>query len=143
MSSLFPKVLDVKKAGVLTAIIGTMILPWKLVENASTLFYFYSFIGSMFGPIAGIMLASFYIEHKQVIDLENIYVEDGDMGEFKSGYNKKAMMTLGISFVITMSGAFLQSVPFLKTINDFAFFSGLIFSFVVYSVLSKVMKQTN
>ncbi|EOL44594.1 cytosine permease [Enterococcus caccae] len=141
MSSLFPKFLDVKKAGVLTAIIGTMILPWKLVENASTLFYFYSFIGSMFGPIAGIMLASFYIEHKQIINLENIYVENGDLGEFKSGYNKKAMITLATSFVITMSGAFLQSVPLLKTINDFAFFSGLIFSFVVYSVLSKVMKE--
>ncbi|MGX7151205.1 cytosine permease [Enterococcus ureasiticus] len=140
MSSLFPKFLDVKKAGVLTAIIGTMILPWKLVENASTLFYFYSFIGSMFGPIAGIMLASFYIEHKQVIDLDDIYVEDGNLGEFKSGYNKTAMITLATSFVITMSGAFLQSIPFLKTINDFAFFSGLIFSFVVYSILSKVMK---
>ncbi|MFD1901848.1 cytosine permease [Enterococcus termitis] len=143
MSSLFPKVLDVKKAGVLTAIIGTMILPWKLVENASTLFYFYSFIGSMFGPIAGIMLASFYVEHKQVINLEDIYVEEGNLGEFKSGYNKKAMLTLGISFVLTMSGAFLQSLSFLKTINDFAFFSGLIFSFIVYSVLSKLMKENN
>lgn len=94
----------------------------------------------MFGPIAGIMLASFYIEHRQVIHLEDIYVEEGQPGEFKSGFNKMAMITLATSFVITMSGAFLQSVSLLKTINDFAFFSGLIFSFVVYSLLSKVMK---
>ncbi|MGX7420518.1 cytosine permease [Carnobacterium gallinarum] len=137
MASLFPGKLDVKKAGILTAVIGTLILPWKLVENASTLFYFYGFIGSMFGPIVGIMLSSFYFEHHKSVDLKEIYVAEGENGRFKSGYNKIAMITLGISFVVSMSGAFLQGVPFLKSLNDFAFFSGLIVSFILYTILSR------
>lgn len=140
MASLFPKIFTVKTAGVLTAVIGTLILPWKLVESTSTLFYFYSFIGSMFGPIAGIMLSSFYIQRKRKLDLDRIYVAPGNNGEYKNGYNPVAMTVLAISFIIPMSGAFLQSVTFLVTINQFAFFAGLIVSFILYTVLSKVWK---
>lgn len=143
MASLFPKIFTVKTAGVLTAVIGTIILPWKLVESTSTLFYFYSFIGSMFGPIAGIMLSSFYIQRKRKLDLDTIYVAPGNNGEYKNGYNPVAMTVLAISFIIPMSGAFLKSVPLLVSINQFAFFAGLIISFVLYTVLSKVWKPTS
>lgn len=140
MSALFPKLFTVKSAGILTAIAGTMILPWKLVESASTLFYFYSFIGSIFGPIAGIMLSSFYIHRKRVINMDNIYVPEGHNGEYKNGYNPVAMIVLAVSFILPMSGAFLNSVPFLVKMNDFAFFSGLFVSFILYTILSTTLK---
>ena len=143
MTSLFPKVFTVKSAGILTAIVGTLILPWKLVSSATTLFYFYSFIGSIFGPIAGIMLSSFYIHRKRTLNLDNIYVPKGSKGEYKNGYNPVAMAVLGISFIFPMSGAFLKSVPFLVKMNEFAFFSGLIVSFILYTILSKTIKQNN
>ncbi|WP_042477448.1 NCS1 family nucleobase:cation symporter-1 [Bacillus ndiopicus] len=143
MSALLPKVFTIKSAGILTAVIGTIILPWKLVESANTLFYFYSFIGSIFGPIAGIMLSSFYIHRKRELNLDNIYVPQGSNGEYKNGYNPIAMIVLAISFILPMSGAFLQSVPFLVTLNKFAFFSGLIVSFVLYTILSTTMKKSN
>ncbi|KEK10506.1 allantoin transporter [Lysinibacillus sphaericus] len=135
MTTLFPKVFTVKTAGILTAIVGTMILPWKLVSSTETLFFFYSFIGSMFGPIAGIMLSSFYIERKRRIELSTIYVQEGNNGAYKSGYNIVACVVLLISFKLPMSGAFLKGVPFLVKLNDFAFFSGLIVSFILYTVL--------
>jgi allantoin permease len=143
MTALFPKVFTVKKAGVLTAIVGTLILPWKLVSSASTLFYLYSFIGSIFGPIAGIMLSSFYIHRKRKLDLDNIYVPEGSHGEYKNGYNPIAMAVLGISFILPMSGAFLKSLPFLVKMNEFAFFSGLIVSFILYSILGRFSKSNN
>ncbi|MFF2876057.1 cytosine permease [Gottfriedia sp. NPDC057991] len=141
MTALFPKLFTVKSAGILTAIIGTLILPWKLVESATTLFYFYSFIGSIFGPIAGIMLSSFYIHRKRKINLDHIYVPEGSNGEYKNGYNPIAMIVLGISFILPMSGAFLKSVPFLVKMNEFAFFSGLIVSFILYSFFGKLSKS--
>lgn len=141
MSSLFPKVFNVKTAGVLTAIVGTLILPWKLVESTTTLFYFYSFIGSIFGPIAGIMLSSFYIHRKRILNLDNIYVAPGNKGEYENGYNPVAMAVLAVSFILPMSGAFLKGVPFLVKMNDFAFFSGLIVSFILYTIFSKTLKS--
>lgn len=117
-------------------------MPWKLVESTTTLFYFYSFIGSIFGPIAGIMLSSFFIHRKRVLNLDNIYVPTGSNGEYKNGYNPVAMAVLAVSFILPMSGAFLKGIPFLVRMNDFAFFSGLIVSFVLYTIFSKTLKSS-
>ncbi|EOL44698.1 NCS1 nucleoside transporter [Enterococcus phoeniculicola] len=133
LASLFPSKLSVIKGGILTAVIGTLIMPWKLVESQETLFYFYSFIGSMFGPIAGIMLSDFFIAKKQKIELKAIYVTEANENQLAKNYNKPAMWTLGISFAVCMIGAFFQKVELLKLINDFAFFSGLILSFILYT----------
>ncbi|MEH7452596.1 cytosine permease [Gottfriedia acidiceleris] len=140
MTALFPKVFTVKSAGILTAIIGTLILPWKLVSSPATLFYFYSFIGSIFGPITGIMLSNFYIHRKRQMNLDHIYIPNGSNGGYKNGYNASAMIVLAISFILPMSGAFLKNIPFLVKMNEFAFFSGLIVSFILYSIFGKKNK---
>lgn len=143
LSSLFPKKITMERGGVLTAIIGVLILPWKLVETPETLFYFYSFIGSMFGPILGIMLSDFFIKNKQEINVESLYVADAKDHPEAKDYNSLAMIVLGISFTISMSGAFLQNIPLLVTINDFAFFSGLITSFILYTTTILLNKGEN
>lgn len=55
LTSLVSQLFNVKTGGIVTGIIGVLILPWKIINN---LFLFYSFIGSMFGPIAGMYFAS-------------------------------------------------------------------------------------
>ena len=42
---------------------------------------------------------------------------------------------------LPMSGAFLKGVPFLVQLNNFAFFSGLIVSFILYTLLYKFNQQ--
>ena len=137
MTAQFPKLFSVKTGGLLAAAVGTAILPWKFVENTTMLFFFYSFIGSMFGPIAGIMLASYYFERRRRLDLDDIYVAPGAAGRYPGGTNNRAVAVLVVSFVITMSGKFLTGVPLLVTINNLAFFSGLVIGFVGYLALSR------
>lgn len=141
LTALFPKIFTVKTGGIFTAIVGTLILPWKLVADSSTLFLFYGFIGSLFGPILGIMLSSFYIARKKKINLDNIYVKPGENGEYANGYNMLAVGVLIISFALPMSGAFFQNIPLLANLNDFAFFSGLIISFVLYTILHRITEK--
>ncbi|TPO43792.1 allantoin transporter, partial [Salmonella enterica subsp. enterica serovar Typhimurium] len=101
---------------------------------------FYSFIGSMFGPITGIMLSDFFINKKQELNLKEIYAPEGS--PLSVSYNKQAMIVLIISFSLSMVGAFLPGIPVLKMLNDFAFFSGLISSFVLYTILTLVQKKS-
>jgi allantoin permease len=133
---------NVKTAAILTAIIGTMILPWKLVNGTQALYMFYSFIGSMYGPITGIMLASFFLERKRKLNLSAIYLKKGDNGEYKSGYNVVACAVLVISFFITLSGAIFKDVAVLAAISKSAFLSGLIISGVLYALTYRLNKQT-
>ncbi|MGC5325204.1 cytosine permease [Brevibacillus sp. SYSU BS000544] len=137
MTALMPKVFNVKSAAVVTAILGTVILPWKLVSDTAALYLLYSFIGALYGPIAGIMLASFYVERKRLLDLSVIYVKPGDNGDYKSGYNVVAFAVLIVSFVITISGAFLPYVPLLVAITKSAFISGMLIAGVLYTLFYK------
>ena len=137
LTSLMPKIFTVKTGGIVTALLGAAILPWKIVNN---LFLFYSFIGSMFGPITGIMLSDFFINKKQELNLKEIYAPEGS--PLSVSYNKQAMIVLIISFSLSMVGAFLPGIPVLKMLNDFAFFSGLISSFVLYTILTVVQKKS-
>ncbi len=129
-----PKLFTVKGGALLAAVVGTLILPWKFVENTSMLYLFYSFIGSMFGPIAGIMLASYFVERRRRLNLDGIY-EDPQGPKVLPAYNWRALSVLAASFVITMSGTVLTNVEFLVQVKNLAFFSGLIIGFVGYVAL--------
>ena len=139
LEALFPKKLTVASGAIITAICGTVIMPWKLVANQGSLYYFYSFIGSMFGPILGIMLADYLIKRRGVFNLKEMYQPTIDASY--TGVNLKPTLVLIFSFGIAMAGSIFQEVAFLKEINKFAFFSGLIISFVVYGVICLVDKE--
>jgi allantoin permease len=132
LTAQFPKLFSVKTGGLVAAVVGTLILPWQFVQNTTMLYLFYSFIGSMFGPIAGIMLASYYFERRQQLDLNTIYAEPGTDGGHPGGVNWRAVGVLIVSFVITMAGKALPGVALLATINSWAFFCGLAIGFVGY-----------
>jgi allantoin permease len=129
----WPKRFTVRNGAIITAVAGTLFLPWKFLEATDALFLFYSFIGSMFGPIAGIMLASYFVERRRTVDLDGIYA---DPKAPQQAYNRRAIAVLAISFVITMAGTVpgLKEVGFLVDIKNLAFFSGLFIGFVGYSL---------
>ena len=60
--NLAPNKLSFKAGGVTTAVLGTVILPWKLMADASG-YIFVWLIGysALLGPIAGIMIADYYL----------------------------------------------------------------------------------
>jgi allantoin permease len=137
LTAQLPKLFTVKRGAILAALIGTFILPWQFVENTDMLFLFYSFIGSMFGPIVGIMLASYFVERGRTLDLNGIYADyrGGENGSLPA-YNWSAMTVLILSFVLTMAGRIpgISSIDFLAQVNNLAFFSGLIIGFVGYTI---------
>ena len=144
LAAQLPKVFTVKRGALLAAVLGTLILPWKFVENTDMLFLFYSFIGSMFGPIVGIMLASYFIERKRTLDLPGIYADyrGGEAGSLPA-YNWRAIGVLGASFALTMVGRLpgVSSIEFLARANDLAFFSGLVVGFIGYTATVLVARR--
>jgi len=141
LTAQLPKLFTLKRGAVLAAVIGTLIVPWKFVENTDMLFLFYSFIGSMFGPIVGIMLASYFVERKKRLDIDGIYADykGGQEGSLPA-YNWRALGVL-----ITMSGRIpgIADLAFFAEVNNLAFFSGLIIGFVGYTVLTLASRNSS
>lgn len=142
LTAQLPKVFTLNRGAVLTAVVGTLILPWVFLETTSILFLFYAFIGSMFGPIAGIMLASYFVERKRTLDVEGIYADykGGQKGSLPA-YNWRAVGLLIFSFVFTMLGTVFTNVDFLVQVKNMAFFSGLIIGFVGYALLTLAARK--
>ena len=76
--------------GYITAGIGIAIFPWKLLESAST-YIFAWLIGysALLGPIAGIMIADYYLIRRQTLSVDEVdgswvavSKRDGDISDF-------------------------------------------------------------
>ena len=59
----------------IASVISFLIMPWKLMENADSIFIFLNAIGAVLGPVAGVMIANYYFVQKQQIDLNALYVD--------------------------------------------------------------------
>ena len=76
----------------IASVISFLIMPWKLMENADSIFIFLNAIGAVFGPVAGVMIANYYFFQKQQIDLNALYVDKHKKEEANPfyGLNKPA-----------------------------------------------------
>lgn len=77
-ANLAPKHISFKTGGLITGILGILIMPWKLLSSAET-YIFNWLIGysALLGPIAGIMIADYWIVRRQQLDVPDLYLENG------------------------------------------------------------------
>ena len=131
LASLFPSKLTFKSGAMIAAVIGILVMPWKLMENATSIFTFLSIIGGILAPVAGVMLAHYFVVSKTEIDLAELYSKNGKYN-YKSGFNVNALVTTVIAGVLSLIGNF---VPFFKPLYDMSWFVGIISAFILYSLL--------
>ena len=136
-SNLAPDRISFRKGAMITAAVGVLMLPWKLYNNAAT--YIFSWLigyGALLGPIAGIMIADYFVLRKQQLDVHELY-RRGGLYEYVSGVNWVAMVALVAGILPNLPG-FLASVhvmearPFWNGIYNWAWFVGFIVAAAVY-----------
>lgn len=131
LASLFPKKLTFKSGATIAAVIGILVMPWKLMENSTSIFTFLSIIGGLLAPIAGVMLAQYFIVSKTELDLEELYSANGKYN-YSNGFNVNALITLTVAGVVSLIGKF---IPFFKPVYDISWFVGIFSAFILYSIL--------
>lgn len=144
-SNLAPRRIGYKAGGVITAVIGIAIMPWKLLDNFGD-YIFTWLIGysALLGPIAGIMLCDYFIMRRTRLDADALYDPKGIYG----GVNWRAMIALGLAVAPNLPG-FINAAtntagtpdaifpPFFDAIYSYAWFVGLLLAVVLYAVLMR------
>ncbi|RHW32044.1 allantoin permease [Lysinibacillus yapensis] len=133
LASLFPKKLTFKSGAFIAAVVGIIIMPWKLMESSTSIFLFLGIIGGLLSPILGIMLSHYFVVAKKRIDLDGLYGSSGTY-HYQNGFNMPAIITLIVAGVISLIGQF---VPVFKPLYDMSFFTGTIIAFALYSLIAK------
>ncbi|WP_191991877.1 NCS1 family nucleobase:cation symporter-1 [Bacillus aerolatus] len=134
LANLFPKWITFQRGFYITMFAALFTFPWKLMENADTIFTLLNLIGGALGPIAGVMIADYYIIRKRQLNMNDIYSLEGEYTYFK-GYNYRAFAATGFGAAVALIGAF---VPSLKGLYDISWFLGVVLSFLAYIGLMRL-----
>jgi len=133
-SNVWPKKISFRTGGIITGIIGILIMPWWLLDQISG---FLIFVSGLLGPVLGIMIADYFVIRKKKLELAELYKEEGIYSYKKTGYNKAAMLALFAGVFVALIGYWIPSLNFLYSLS---WFTGFTISFILYYLL---MKKTN
>jgi NCS1 family nucleobase:cation symporter-1 len=144
-----PKLVGFQLGGYITAAIGLVILPWKLLENTGDyLFVWLVGYSALLGPIGGILIVDYFLLRKTEFDLEALYQARGKYF-YSGGFNIIAVLALILGAAPNLPG-FLHAagvvgdgvVPvFFDTLYTYAWFIGFGIAGTFYWLASKVMKR--
>jgi NCS1 family nucleobase:cation symporter-1 len=141
-SNLLPSVISFRTGAIITCVIGILIMPWKLIGNLGD-YIFTWLIGysALLGPIAGIMLADYFLVRRTRLEREELYEYGGRYGYV----NLFAILALVVAVLPNLPG-FINAATnttrteeaifpvFFDVIYDYAWFVGLAIAGTIYFV---------
>ena len=131
-SNLRPSLISFRTGGLITGVVGILMMPWKLLSDfGSYIFGWLVGCSALLGPIAGIMICDYYIVRRRELLTEDLYRRGGAY-EYRSGFNAKAMVALALGILVAVIGLAVQEVRWLY---DYAWFVGFFVAASAYFLL--------
>jgi NCS1 family nucleobase:cation symporter-1 len=99
-----PKYLSYRAGGLLTAVIGVLMMPWKLLAtSASYVFTWLVGYSALLGPIGGILIADYFIIRRQQLDVDELYEARG-LYSYTGGVNWRAIVATAVAVAPSIRG---------------------------------------
>jgi NCS1 family nucleobase:cation symporter-1 len=137
-SNLRPSLISFRTGGLITGVVGILMMPWKLMTDFSS--YIFGWLvgcSALLGPIAGIMIFDYYLVRGRCLVLEDLYRRGGAY-EYSSGFNGKALLALAVGVAVALAGLLIPSVRWLY---DYAWFVGFFVSGGIYYLMMQPAQQ--
>lgn len=145
-SNLSPRRISYVTGGLITAVIGIVMMPWKLYSDAAA-YIFTWLIGysSLMGALGGILIADYWIVKKQQLDLRDLFSLQGRY-TYSGGVNWRAIAALVIAVLPVAPGFFRAAmtpggqVPnpgMFDKLYTYAWFVTFALSFFAYLILMR------
>jgi nucleobase:cation symporter-1, NCS1 family len=121
-------------------VVGVLLMPWKLLSDFSA--YIFGWLvgySGLLGPIAGVMIADYFLIRRSRLKVEDLYRRDG-IYEYDNGVNLRAVVALASGIVVALLGLI---IPPLRLLYDYAWFVGFGVSGLVYVALMQRAVASN
>jgi NCS1 family nucleobase:cation symporter-1 len=145
-SNLAPRKISYVTGGLITAVIGIAMMPWKLYNDAAA--YIFTWLlgySSLMGALGGILIADYWVVRKQKLNLRDLFELNGEY-TYSNGTNWRAVAALVLSILPVVPG-FIRAVMtpggqvpnpgLFDHIYTYAWFVTFILSFVLYLAFTK------
>lgn len=149
-SNLSPRRISYRTGAIITATVGALIMPWRLTQDVGD--YIYTWLvgySALLGPVAGIMIADYYIMRGKRLVVEDLYRRGGAY-EYVRGFNWRALVAFAagvtpcvpgfVRAATTPASAPPGTIPadFIQGVYDFAWFVSFGVGLVVYVALTRL-----
>ena len=146
---LAPRKITFRIGGLITGVVGVLMMPWKLVADPSG--YIFTWLvgySALLGPIGGIMIADYFVIRRKHLNVRALYSHD-DEHSFTRGFSIVALIALAVAILPNLPG-FLVTVklldatsvsPFWVTLYSYAWFVGFAIAFSLYIALRRLMPK--
>jgi len=137
---LAPRRISFRLGGLITGLIGVLMMPWKLVADPNG--YIFTWLiaySALLGPIGGILIADYYVWRRRRLNLPALYQTDSEY-RFTNGFSMVALIALVIGILPSLPG-FLVEVkllrsgavaPWLEGLYHYAWFVGFVIAFMAH-----------
>jgi len=145
-SNLSPRRISYVTGGLITAVIGVLMMPWKLYSDAAA--YIFTWLlgySSLMGALGGILIADYWVLRRQQLDVNDLFREHGRY-TYRNGVNPRAIVALVLAILPVVPG-FIRAVSVPGgTVNDpnvfdrlyaYAWFITFASSFLLYLLLMR------
>ncbi|MGV3622623.1 MAG: NCS1 family nucleobase:cation symporter-1 [Archangium sp.] len=152
IANLAPSKLTFRIGGLITACIGILMMPWKLLSSAEA--YTYTWLigySALLGPIGGILIADYFVLRRMRLDTQDLYRANGRY-RFMNGFNLPALIALALGALPCLPG-FLKALERVSNtalpkngwdaLYESAWFFGFFTAGIAHIVLSRVMKTVS
>ncbi len=142
-ANLAPRHISFRTGGFITAVIGLVMMPWKLVADPSG--YIFTWLiaySALLGPIGGILITDYFVWRRGRLNLPDLYRTAGEY-QFTRGYSLVALTALAAGVLPSLPGFMVQVhwlavtavPPALANLYSYAWFIGFAVAAVVYLAL--------
>jgi NCS1 family nucleobase:cation symporter-1 len=142
-SNLNPGRISFRTGGLITALLGVLMFPWKLYEDPSG-YIFAWLIGysALLGPIAGIMIADYFVWRRKKLAAAQLYERHG-VYRYTGGFSLVGFGVLIASvlpnlpgFLVTIKALPVDTFPaWLVASYHYAWFVGFALGFLLYNLI--------
>ena len=134
-SNLAPGLISFRAGGMITGLLGLAMMPWKLMASfGSYVFGWLVGYSGLLGPVAGIMVADYFVIRGTRLDVVSLYRRDGAYS-YTRGVNVRAVAALVVGVIVALIGL---AVPSLHFLYDYAWFDGFFVAGAGYYLLMRV-----
>jgi NCS1 family nucleobase:cation symporter-1 len=135
-----PRLISFRTGGLITAVLGVVIMPWKLIETShGYIFTWLIAYSALLGAVGGIMIADYWVLRRGKLDVAGLYNPSGPY-RFHNGVNWRAVIAFGLAVLPCLPG-FINVVAgnagsgFFDRVYTYAWFVTFGLAFALYLLL--------
>jgi len=144
-ANMAPRFISFRTGGYITAVIGVVMMPWKLLADPSG--YIFTWLiaySALLGPIGGILICDYFVVRRKELNVASLYRMEGEY-HYVGGFSYAALIAFALGALPSVPGFLVQVgvinasvMPgFFTSLYHYAWFVGFAVAFIVYLILRK------